>query len=65
MDGVFKFSLGALVMVPLTNQTGTIIDRTAYDEAEPSYLIAWDDETGSHEDSWSENSIELAEGAPS
>lgn len=60
MNGQFRFALGMAVKVPGTGLTGTIVDRTAYEEAEPSYLIAWEDDTGPHSNPWSENSIEAA-----
>lgn len=61
MAEVFQFPLGAAVKVPLTSLAGTIIGRTEYAEAEPRYLIAWEDPAeGARENWWSENSVELA-----
>lgn len=67
MEDVFKFAVGAAVKVPVsyltnmrTDLVGCIVERETQDEAEPRYLIAWEDQTGTRDNWWSEGSIELA-----
>lgn len=67
----FAFEVGAAVKVPPSylsdmnyDLVGTIAAREPQDEAEPRYLIVWDDETGPHENWWSESSVEPLAGQP-
>lgn len=64
-DDIFRFAMSADVKVPLTDLVGKIVARTEYLEAEPSYVIAWEDPAeGPRENAWSETSIEPAEVLP-